>query len=125
MMDNTTLLELKQALAREHDTLVTELQAFAAKNPAIKGDWNATFPKFEAQESGNHASIEEEADEVEEYEERLAAEHSLESRLLQITAAMERIQKDTYGICAACKKEIPLERLKANPAASACSAHAE
>ncbi|QQG45758.1 MAG: TraR/DksA C4-type zinc finger protein [Candidatus Sungiibacteriota bacterium] len=81
------------------------------------------MPQFETGEYGGHASLEEEADEVEEYETRLGAEHSLESRLLEVTKALERIQKGTYGICIKCGKEIPVERLRANPAAEADLEH--
>lgn len=116
-MEQAILKELAAALQNEHDTLVKELKGIAEENPRAKGDWSAIYPKFETEESGSHANLDEEADEVEEYEERLAAEKSLESRLLETTKALERVKKGTYGICLKCGKEIPMERLKANPAA--------
>lgn len=109
--------ELKNALAQEHDKLVAELKSFAKPDAKMTGDWDSTMPQFEPTEYGSHASLEEEADEVEEYETRLAAEHSLESRLLEVNKALERIKKGAYGKCAKCGKEIPRERLQANPAA--------
>lgn len=122
-MDPTTIQELKARLEQEHDRLVAELKSIATPNPKIRGDWDASYPKFEPEEYGSHAAREEEADEVEEYEMRLAAEHSLESRLIQITGALERIRRGTHGSCKKCGHEIPHERLVANPAAEFCVEH--
>lgn len=122
-MDQSLLGELKEALQKEHDALVAELTSIAKPDPALKGNWDAAYPKFSEEESGSHSSSDEEADEVEEYEARLAAEHSLESRLLEVVRALERAQKQTYGVCAKCNKSIPIERLRANPAAEFCHAH--
>lgn len=115
-MDKETVLEFKHMLEQERDTITRELSFIAKPDPEMKGDWNAQYPQFEARESGSHASLEEEEDEVEEYEMRLSAEHTLETRLLQIARALERIEHETYGVCTACGKTISAERLKANPA---------
>ena len=103
---------------------MADLSSIAEQDPSMKHDWDAKIPKFETQESGSHASLEEEADEVEEYESRLGVEHSLESRLREVNQALERLGKSTYGTCANCGKEIPAERLEANPAAEFCITHA-
>jgi len=122
-MDQTTLQELKTSLEQERDRVVASLSSIAKPDSHMKGNWNADYPQFEATETGSHNSLDQEADEVEEYEARLEAEHSLESRLLHITRALTRIQAGTYGICAACKKPLPLDRLKANPAAESHVEH--
>ena len=109
--------QLKKLLEEEKTKLTEELSSFATPNPHVAGDWNATYPKFAQEEFGSHVHRDEEEDEVEEYEARLAMEHSLESRLLEVARALERIQKNSYGRCKTCGKEIPLERLMANPAA--------
>lgn len=116
-MDTPTRQELKTVLENEHNRLVAELQSIAVPDPKMKGDWDATMPQLSGDEHGSHTELEEEADEVEEYEVRLEAEHSLESRLLEVSRALERLQKGTYGKCLQCGKEISLERLRANPAA--------
>ena len=124
-MQPIILEELKTLLVNEHDRLVSELKGIAAPHPGIAGEWDTRFPKFEQTETGSHAAQEEEADEVEEYETRLATEGSLETRLLQINRALERMELGAYGVCVVCKKQIPEERLRANPAAAcdiACSA---
>lgn len=124
MLPQNTISELKQLLLADRDKLVSELKEIAKPDPSMPGNWNANFPKFEENETGSSGSTETEQDEVEEYEVRLEAEHSLESRLLEVAGALERIEKGNYGICRICKKDIPLERLKANPAAEFDMEHA-
>ena len=116
-MDQKTIQELASALQKEHDTLVAELRVIATPDSKVAGHWDTKFPQFEIGETGSHAALDEEADEVEEYEVRLASEGSLETRLLAVNKALARINDETYGVCAKCKKPIPLERLRANPAA--------
>ena len=123
MLNQTILDELKRALTQEHARLVGELKGMARPDTAVAGEWHTQFPKFEPVESGSHAAQDEEADEVEEYETRLAAEGSLETRLLEVNRALERIRLGIYGVCPVCKKPIPEERLYANPAAEYDIAH--
>jgi RNA polymerase-binding transcription factor DksA len=63
------------------------------------------------------------ADRLETYEENTATTRRLNDRLLQIDAALERIDAGTFGICEVGGKEIEDERLKANPAATTCKKH--
>ncbi len=116
-MDEHHLNKFKKILEEERDRLIAELSSIAKKDPRMKDNWIADFPQMETGETGSHASRDEEEDEVEEYEVRLEAEHSLESRLLHVTRALHRIEVGEYGMCATCKKEISMERLDANPAA--------
>jgi RNA polymerase-binding transcription factor DksA len=116
-MQGKEIEQLKQKLEEEKKKLIGELSSFAERNPHVPGDWNAMYPKFAEEQSGSHAHRDEEEDEVEEYEARLAMEHSLESRLLTVSQALERIEKNSYGTCKKCGKEIPMDRLQANPAA--------
>ena len=43
-----------------------------------------------------------------------------EQVISEIDAALGRIEDGTYGVCASCGREIPRERLEANPRASLC-----
>ena len=122
-MNTTALTELKRALEEEHAKIVGELKSISSPDPDFKGNWDARYPQFEPGEYGSHSSLETEADEVEEYEVRLEAEHSLESRLLAVTHALQRIRQGSYGQCRNCGKEIPPDRLRANPAAEYCVEH--
>ena len=116
-MQPVILRELKTALRDEHDRLVTELKGLA-KPEGTSGHWQTQYPQFEAVETGSHAAADEEADEVEEYEARLATENSLETRLMEVNAALERMTLGTYGVCKKCNKPIQPARLQANPAAA-------
>jgi DnaK suppressor protein len=44
----------------------------------------------------------------------------LRQRLEDLLAALERVEKGTYGLCVQCGREIAPERLEAVPAASLC-----
>ncbi len=116
-MDSNLLKEFTRALESEKQKLTEELKLIAKPDPDMRGNWNATYPKFEPSELGSHSSLEQEQDEVEEYEVRLEEEHSLESRLLRVTNALARIAHGSYGKCAVCGKEISVARLRANPEA--------
>lgn len=122
-MDKHQLDKFKKILEDERSQLMSELSAIAKLDPHIKDNWIADFPQMETGETGSHASRDEEQDEVEEYEVRLEAEHSLESQLLRVTQALHRIETGSYGICPNCKKQIPMERLEANPSAEFDIAH--
>ncbi len=46
-------------------------------------------------------------------------------RMKQLQAALNRIEKNEYGLCLECDEEILAERLKANPVATLCISCAE
>jgi RNA polymerase-binding protein DksA len=47
-------------------------------------------------------------------------EEDARSQLRQVEEALARIERDEYGTCAVCGKEIPLERLEAVPWTTLC-----
>jgi DnaK suppressor protein len=116
MLSPETIGRLKERLENERKELEAELSRFAVKDPNLPGDWDTKFPQFE----GSVAHPEESASEVEEYDMLLDVEHTLELRLQEINAALERIKRGTYGSCEKCGHEIPIARLEANPAAIKC-----
>lgn len=72
------------------------------------------FHEFEVTDRGEHAS--------DNYSEDLAiglAENA-DIQLVDVKAALKRIDDGTYGICEDCGCEIPSDRLQANPSASHC-----
>ncbi len=113
-MDKELLTKLQQLLESEKVSLEKELESFATENKTIKGDWDAK--RLAAQDT----DMDEKADEVEEYDNLLSLEHSLELKLKDVNAALEKISKDKYGICENCGKEIEQERLLACPEAKLC-----
>lgn len=115
-MEKETLEKLKQALEKEKGVLQKDLESFASQDPAMKGNWNANFPSKE------RGSMEEEADQTQEYENLLSLEQTLEVKLKDANAALEKIERGAYGKCEKCGKEIEVERLEVNPAARVCVA---
>lgn len=114
MLEKEFVEKLKTRIEKEKQGLIKELNSFAEKKKNLKNDWTARFPNFQ----GNN--LEEEADEVEEYENLISIERALETRLEQIDLAIERINSREYGICKSCNKEISRERLEAIPETTAC-----
>ena len=123
-MEKKYIEDLKKKLLEEKTLLEKELSGFALKDPKMKGDWDTVFPQMGEFQSGSHSSLEESADEVEEFENLTSREHTLESRLQEVNSALERILGGTYGVCKSCGKEIPSDRLQANPAAECDIEHA-
>lgn len=117
-MNKQLLEELKEKLEKEKTALEEQLKTFADKDPNLKGDWDSKFPKFNGEFGG--AALESAADEVEEYGARLPVEHSMELKLKDINAALEKIKNKNYGKCEGCGKEIDEKRLMVNPAARFC-----
>lgn len=118
-MPNLNPNKIKEELEAKRSQIEQELERFAKKDDKVKGDWDTKFPKLNGS-SGGHTTLEDAADEVEEYITKLPIEFSLESRLKDINSALEKIEKGKYGICEKCGKPIPKERLEAYPEARFC-----
>lgn len=114
VIDSKTLVELKQALIAEKAELESSLNRIAKPVDAETGDYETTFT-----EVGNDR--EDNTTEVEEYTDNLPVELALEKKLQTIITALAKMEKGTYGICDNCKKEISIERLRANPSAQTCT----
>lgn len=112
------LEKIKIKLEAEKDLIENELKKIAVPNEKIPGDWQSKFP-YGNSDSGT-ASLERQADEVEEYTTRLPLERNLEIKLASVNKALEKIKKGTYGICDNCGKAIPAERLEIFPQANLC-----
>lgn len=118
-MTNTN--DLKAKLLDEKARLERELSGVGHKNPEIAGDWEPSAPDLNIPT----ADINDTADSIEAFEGNAAIEVELEARLLEVDAALARIEAGTYGICRICGMEIEEARLHANPAAPTCIAHRE
>ena len=65
------------------------------------------------------------ATELYEREKDLSLKVHHEDELAKVNAALEKIEKGTYGVCEVCKEPIPYDRLVAIPYTSFCIEHAE
>jgi len=114
MVEKSLVEEIKTRLEKEKQSVEKQLQSFAEKNPQTPGDWATKYPNFPG------GSAEDEADEVEEYENLLSVEATLEARLKEIDAALDRIAQNAFGRCEKCGREIDADRLKAIPETRVC-----
>ena len=113
-MNKNTLAEFKEKLEQQKLSLEKELENFATEDKNIKGNWDTK--RIAAADT----DMEEKADEMEEYDNLLSLEHNLELRLKDINIALEKIDKNQYGICERCDREIEEKRLMACPEARLC-----
>jgi len=113
-MDQKLIDELKEKLEENKKSIQKELESFASEDPNLKHNWDTKFP---SREDGDK---DDEADEVQEYDNMLALEHSLELKLKDVKSALDKITDGTYGVCEKCGKKITEERLFACPEAKTC-----
>lgn len=113
-MEKELIATLKDNLESEKAKIIKELESFATKDDSIKDNWDVK--PLNAQDT----DMEEKADEVEEYDNLLSVEHSLELKLKDVNAALEKIANGVYGTCEKCSKEIAKARLEVAPEARLC-----
>jgi RNA polymerase-binding protein DksA len=106
--------EMKKRLLDEKSRVETELLALAQ---LVKKEENTSY-KVKYEEIGN--SEDENATEVANYSNNISLEDTLEKLLRDIESALKRIEKNEYGICKYCAKEISEARLRARPTSSSC-----
>ena len=110
--------KIKERLEKERDLLMEELRGMGKLNKE-KDEWEATPEELEFPES-DHNDM---ADRFEDFEARSSMLKTLELRLNNISKALEEINKESFGKCEVCKKEIEMTRLEVNPAARTCKNH--
>ena len=112
--------KIKEKLEKERDVILEELGDIGKLNPET-GEWEATPEEQDVPESDQNDM----ADRFEEFESRSSMMRVLEPRLKSILKALKDINKDSFGKCEVCKKDIEMTRLEANPAARTCKKHLE
>ncbi len=108
---------IKETLESEHARIVADLEVIATYNE-MTSDWEAT-PIDEMEE----ADLNNEADGVEEWNERNATVAQLETTYRNIKRALEKIATDKFGVCEICAEVILKERLVILPTARTCMVH--
>ena len=119
MLNQQTLDELKTALLKERDLLIQELETIATPDPNIEGDWDVKHSEWGEDQITSDEELEtgENVNETDEDMKNKVLSDRLELRLKEVNDALKRMEGGDYGICETCQKEIPADRLKANPAA--------
>lgn len=109
-LSKNDLEELRDALIAEKATLEAELGEHGKK---VNGDWQGTAQGF----TGKQADEMDAADTMEELAVNVPLVETLEARLKEVTVALARIKTEEYGHDEVTGEPIPIERLRANPAA--------
>lgn len=112
--------KIKDKLEGERDVLLEELRDMG-KLDLETGEWVATPEGIDFPES-DHNDM---ADRFENFEARSSMLKTLEPRLNNILKAIKGLNKESFGKCEVCKKDIEMARLEANPAARTCKEHLE
>ena len=115
-MHKELLETLRLNLEKEKNNLQKQLESFAVEDKNVKGNWD-TKPK-----NAQDTDMEEKADEMQEYDNLLSLEYSLELKLKDVNLALEKISADKYGACEKCGKAIEEKRLMVCPEARLCMA---
>jgi RNA polymerase-binding transcription factor DksA len=117
-MNKKDIQHFKEKLEKEKKVLEDELKT-VGRSSSGKGGWDATSGGMEVDSADDN----EVADKMEELEENELILGQLEKQLNEVGAALERIEKNTYGICDVSGEPIEKERLEANPSARTCMTH--
>jgi len=113
-MEKKLINKLKEKLETQRESIKKELSSFAKEDKNVEHNWDAKYPSREDSDK------DEQADDVQEYDNALSLEHSLELKLKDVNMALEKIENGTYGVCEKCGKKIGEERLLACPEAKTC-----
>lgn len=110
--------QYKEKLEGEKAKLEGEMGSIGRRNPAVQNDWESV-----PTETGTEADLADQADVVISSEENSAILADLEARYDTVIAALDRIEKGTYGVCEVCGGAIEEARLAADPTATTCVEH--
>ncbi|MFA5932147.1 MAG: TraR/DksA C4-type zinc finger protein [Candidatus Paceibacterota bacterium] len=112
--------KIKEKLEKERDLLLEQMKGMG-KFDKETGEWETTPEELEFPESDEN----DKADRFEDFEARTSTMRTLEPRLNNILKALKGINRESFGKCEVCKKDIEMTRLEANPAARTCKKHLE
>lgn len=113
----TEFTNLKQLLLEQKHQVITDLESIATMSEET-GDWEA-LPVSELSE----ADVNNEADGVEDWNERHATVSQLEVMFRNCNRALEKLESGTFGTCEVCGELIEENRLLILPTARTCVAH--
>jgi RNA polymerase-binding transcription factor DksA len=112
--------KIKEKLKKERDVLLEQMKDMGKLNSET-GEWETIPEELEFPETDQNDM----ADRFEDFEARSSMMRTLEPRLTSILKALKNLNRDSFGKCEVCKKDIETARLKANPAATTCKKHLE
>ena len=105
--------QFKKKLITEKAELEAELTSVGQRTSDNPNVWEANTGGIKV----DSADENEVADKFEELEGNAGIVSQLENQLVEVNAALDRIEKGTYGLCEKCGKPIEYDRLEASPSA--------
>jgi RNA polymerase-binding transcription factor DksA len=115
-MNDTTIYQEK--LTDEKAALEQELNTVAKRDPQNHESWEAVQTEITPEADPN-----DQATQLDEYQENRAIVDVLNARYQEVSAALTRIEEGTYGTCEEGSEQIEEDRLGADPAARTCKEH--
>jgi len=112
--------KIKEKLEKERDELLEQMKGMGKLNTET-GEWETIPEELDFPESDEN----DKADRFEDFEARSSVMKTLEPRLNLILKALKGLNKESFGKCVVCKKDIEIGRLEVNPAAQTCKKHLE
>ena len=112
--------KIKEKLEKERDTLFVQMKGMGKLNTETS-EWETTPEELDFPEPDEN----DKADRFEDFEARSSVMRTLEPRLKSILKALKGLNRDSFGKCVVCKKDIEMARLEVNPAAQTCKKHLE
>lgn len=116
-MNKTLIEENKAKLIAEQKRLKSILGHNTTTDAEFPGGHKPQFMEVGTEQGENAA-------EVEQFANDLSVTSDIDARLKKVEAALVRVEDGTYGICSM-GEEIEEARLRAEPAAETCVAHAK
>ena len=111
-MDDSTLNELRDQLTGELERLEASIALLDSEERDTLSEASGENNYRDHMADQGSATFERELD--------LTLEENLRVTLVDVRAALGRIEEGTYSMCARCGAEIPADRLRALPTASLC-----
>jgi RNA polymerase-binding transcription factor DksA len=110
--------KIKEKLEIERDVLLGQIRDIGKLNPETN-EWEAIPEERDSRESDQNDM----ADRFEDFEARSIMIKVLETRLNNILSALKGLNRESFGRCEVCKKDIEMDRMEVNPAAKTCKKH--
>jgi len=110
--------KIKEKLEKERDILIASLKDIGKLNPETN-EWEATPEEIDHIETDQNDM----ADRFEDFEAKSSMLKVFQAKLVNVLQALKGINKESFGKCEVCKKDIELARMEASPAAKTCKKH--
>lgn len=112
--------KIKEKLEKERDVLIDQMKDMGKYNPETN-EWEATPEEMSCVETDQNDM----ADRFEDFESKSSMIRVLEPKLQSILLALKNINRESFGKCEVCKKDIEVARMEVNPSAKTCKKHLE